>query len=214
MNKKIFWLIGIIAVCIIGIMLLTNSSKEPAVIDYDGQPFIGEASAPAEIIEFGDYKCPHCKDFNDQMMPIIYEELVETGKAKFYFMNYSFIGPDSMTAAQFAETVYKELGNEVFWSFHHKLFDNQTNSDGQMTVFTEERLEKLLAEVVSEEDVAKVVASYSEGNGKDAWDQDMKIAKNLNVSSTPAIFINGKEFNGNTLEDFIEMVEGAGENDK
>ena len=40
----------------------------------------------------------------------------------------------------------------------------------------------------------------------------MQIAKNLNVSSTPAVFINGKEFNGNTLNDFIEMVEGSEEN--
>ena len=115
MNKKIFWLIGILAVCLIGIIVLTNVNEESVVIDYEGQPFLGEASAPVEIVEFGDYKCPSCKDFNDRLFPVIYQELVKTGKAKFYFMNYSFIAPDSTTAAQFAETVYKELGNETFW---------------------------------------------------------------------------------------------------
>ena len=106
--------------------MLTNVSEKSVVIDYEGQPFLGEASAPVEIVEFGDYKCPSCKDFNDRLFPIIYEELVETGKAKFYFMNYSFIAADSTTAAQFAETVYKELGNEKFWAFHNLLFANQT----------------------------------------------------------------------------------------
>lgn len=192
--------------------MLTNTSKESVVVDYEGQPFLGEASAPVEIVEFGDYKCPHCKDFNDGMFPIIYEELVETGKAKFYFMNYSFIGPDSMTAALFAETVYKELGNEPFWAFHNLLFANQTTAAGQQTVFTEELLEKMVEEVASDEETAKVIASYREEKGKDAWEKDMQIAKNLSVSSTPAVFINGKEFNGNTLNDFIEMVEGSEEN--
>lgn len=209
MNKKIFWLIGILAVCLIGVILLTNTSKESVEIDYEGQPFLGEASAPVNIIEFGDYKCPHCKDFNDQTFPFIYEELVKTGKAKFYFMNYSFIGPDSMTAAVFAETVYQELGNDVFWSFHNVLFENQTTSDGGMTFYSDDLLEKLLGELVSEEETAKVMAAYQDGKGKDAWDLDMQIAKKLNVTSTPAIYINGKQFEGNTLDDFIEMVEGA-----
>lgn len=209
MNKKIFWLIGIVAVCFIGIILLTNTSEESVEIDYEGQPFLGEASAPVDIIEFGDYKCPHCKDFTDHTFPIIYKELVETGKAKFYFMNYSFIGPDSMTAALFAETVYQELGNDVFWSFHDLLFKNQTTSDGEMTFFSDELLEKMLGELVSEEETAKVIAAYREEKGKDAWELDMQIAKKLNVSSTPAIYINGKQFEGNTLDDFIEMVEGA-----
>lgn len=213
MNKKIFWLIGIIAVCFIGIIMLTNtSSKESVVIDYEGQPFLGAASAPVEIVEFGDYKCPHCKDFNDRMFPIIYKELIETGKAKFYFMNYSFIGPDSMTAALFAETVYKELGNEPFWAFHSLLFANQTTADGQLTVFTEELLEEMVAEIASDEETAKVMAAYREEKGKDAWDKDMQIAKKLSVSSTPAIFISGKEFNGQTLNDFNKMVEEAAAN--
>lgn len=190
MNKKIFWLIGILAVCLIGIIVLTNVNEESVVIDYEGQPFLGEASAPVEIVEFGDYKCPSCKDFNDRLFPVIYQELVETGKAKFYFMNYSFIAPDSTTAAQFAETVYEELGNEPFWAFHNLLFANQTR------VFSEQTLEKMLAEVVNEEEVTKVMAAYQEGKGKTAWDHDMNTANNLGISSTPTIFIGEKSLQG------------------
>lgn len=205
MNKKIFWLIGILAVCLIGIIVLTNVNEESVVIDYEGQPFLGEASAPVEIVEFGDYKCPSCKDFNDRLFPVIYQELVETGKAKFYFMNYSFIAPDSTTAAQFAETVYEELGNEPFWAFHNLLFANQT------MVFSEQTLEKMLAEVADEEEVTKVMAAYREGKGKTAWDHDMNTANSLGISSTPTIFIGGKEFKGNRVSDFTKMVEEAAE---
>ncbi len=205
MNKKIFWLIGILAVCLIGIIVLTNVNEESVVIDYEGQPFLGEASAPVEIVEFGDYKCPSCKDFNERLFPVIYQDLVETGKAKFYFMNYSFIAPDSTTAAQFAEIVYEELGNEPFWAFHNLLFANQT------TVFSEQTLEKMLAEVANEEEVTRVMEAYQEGEGKTAWDHDMNTANSLGISSTPTIFIGGKEFTGNSVSDFTKMVEEAAE---
>ena len=205
MSKKIFWVVGLVVVCIVGIIVLTNVSEKSVVIDYDGQPFLGEESAPVDIVEFGDYKCPSCKDFNDNLFPIIYEELVETGKAKFYFMNYSFIAPDSTTAAQFAETVYQELGNEKFWDFHNLLFANQTT----VSNFTDEFFEAIVAEVASPEETEKVLLAYQNGEGEAALDKDMKIANSLGVSSTPTILIDGKEFKGRTINDFTEMVEEA-----
>ncbi|TQR20780.1 DsbA family protein [Psychrobacillus vulpis] len=209
MSKKIFWIIGIVAVCIVGIIVLTDVKEKAVAFDYEGQPFLGEESAPVEIVEFGDYKCPHCEEFNNSLFPIINEELVETGKAKFYFMNYSFIAADSTTAAQFAETVYKELGNGKFWELHHLLFANQTTESGQENLMTEEFLNAVLSKVATPDETEKVMQAFSEGKGKEAWNKDMSTAKNLGVSSTPSIFIGGKEFNGRTMNDFVKMVEEA-----
>lgn len=209
LSKKIFWFIGVIAVCIVGIIVLTDTKVESVTFNYDEQPYIGDESASVEIVEFGDYKCSHCKDFNDSLFPLINEEFVETGKAKFYYMNYSFIAADSNTAAQFAETVYKELGNEKFWTFHHLLFANQTNTNDQANLMTEEFLEAVLAEVVSEDEVEKVKLAFSENGGKEAWELDMSTAKSLGVASTPAIYIDGKEFTGKTMADFAKMISDA-----
>lgn len=209
LSKKIFWIIGLVAVCIIGIIVLTDVSEKSVVLDYEGQPFLGEESAPVEIVEFGDYKCPSCKDFNDNLLPIIYKELVETGKAKLYFMNYSFIAADSTTAAQFAESVYQELGDEKFWEFHELLFANQQSDAEQINYFTEEFLKELLADVASSEEVEKVLSAYQNHEGEAALKKDMKMADSLKVSSTPTIFIGGKEFKGRTMNDFTKMVEEA-----
>nr|WP_318240721.1 thioredoxin domain-containing protein [Sporosarcina gallistercoris] len=209
LSKKIFWIIGLVAVCIIGIIVLTDVSEKSVVLDYEGQPFLGEESAPVEIVEFGDYKCPSCKDFNDNLLPIIYKELVETGKAKLYFMNYSFIAADSTTAAQFAESVYQELGDEKFWEFHELLFENQQPDAEQINYFTEEFLKELLADVASSEEVEKVLSAYQNHEGEAALKKDMKMADSLKVSSTPTIFIGGKEFKGRTMNDFTKMVEEA-----
>ncbi|QCR33691.1 thioredoxin domain-containing protein [Lysinibacillus sp. SGAir0095] len=209
MSKKIFWIVGIIAVCIIGIILLTDVSQETAEIDYENQPFMGDENAPVEIIEFGDYKCPHCGEFNSSMVPYIKEEFIDTGKAKFYFMNYSFIAVDSTTAALFAETVYQELGNEVFWEFHDLLFANQTTADGKENFMDETFLKAVLSKVASEEEVEQVVQAFSDNQGDASLDKDMEMANNLGVNSTPTIFIGGKKFEGMTTDDFAEMVEEA-----
>lgn len=209
LSKKIFWIIGLVVVVIVGLIMLTDAGEKSAVLDYADQPFLGEASAPVEIVEFGDYKCPSCKDFNDNLFPIIYKDFVETGKAKFYFMNYSFIAADSTTAALFAETVYQELGSEKFWKFHELLFENQKPNAEQTNYFTEEFLEQLLSEVASSDEVEKVTAAYQNHEGESALKKDMKTANSLNISSTPTVFIGGKEFKGRTMDDFSEMVEEA-----
>jgi protein-disulfide isomerase len=211
LSKKLFWIIGLVVICIVGVIVLTDVNQKSVVIDYEGQPFLGEESAPVEIIEFGDYKCPSCKDFNDRLFPVIYKELVETGKAKFYFINYSFINVDSNRSAQFAETVYQELGNEKFWAFHELLFSKQPAdlSYERVDLYTESFLEEALAEVATEEETKKVMKAFGENEGKEAWEKDMKMANNLGVSSTPTIFINGKQFSGSTLNDFTKMVEEA-----
>ncbi|MFB5086242.1 DsbA family protein [Psychrobacillus sp. PGGUH221] len=214
MSKKIFWVIGIVAVCLIAIVVLTDAKEKAVDINYEGQPFIGEESAPVEIVEFGDYKCPHCGEFNNSLFPIINQELVETGKAKFYFMNYSFIAADSTTSAQFAETVYKELGNEKFWEFHHLLFANQTTETGQTNLMTEDFLKAVLAEVANPEETEKVMLAFKEGKGKEAWDKDMSTADSLGVTATPTIFVGGKEFTGGTMDDLAKMVDEAASDGK
>ena len=70
-------------------------------------------------------------------------------------MNYAFINNDSSRAAEFAETVYKELGNDTFWKFHELLYKKQNAADEKKDVLTESYLEDTLKEVSSDADAKK-----------------------------------------------------------
>ncbi|OAS82539.1 MULTISPECIES: DsbA family protein [Metabacillus] len=209
--KIIFWIVGLLAICMGGLLFLSNTTSKVEAIDYNKQPFLGEELAPVQIVEFGDYKCPICKNFNESFLPQIQKDFINTGKARFYFMNYSFINVDSIRSAKFGEAVYKELGNETFWEFHELLFNKQPNDlkYERMDIFTEEFLEDALKEIVSEEEAQKVVKTFHNKESESAWDNDMKEASKLEITGTPTLFVNGKKFEGNSYEDFKEMVENA-----
>ncbi|MBT2734411.1 DsbA family protein [Bacillus sp. ISL-7] len=209
-SKFIFWMIGLIAVCLVGLIFLSNTAKKEAM-DYEGQPVLGEKTAPVKIVEFGDYKCPYCKNFNDTLFPSIEKDFIDTGKASFYFLNYSFINIDSTRSAKFAETVFKELGNEKFWKFHELLYEKQPDDTEaeQMDIYSESFLKDTLSEIVSEAEVKRVVNSFKNDQSKEAWEKDMSAANKLSITSTPSIFINGVKFEGNTYDDFKKRVNEA-----
>ncbi|MFB5196860.1 DsbA family protein [Neobacillus sp. KR4-4] len=211
-----FWMIGLVAVFILGFIFLGNHSKQQdkttsTKINYSNQPYIGKESAPVSIIEFGDYKCPNCKNFGKDVVPIIQKELVDTGKAKFYFMNDSFINVDSERSAKFAESVYAELGNDTFWKFHELLYEKQPEDTKyeKMDVFTEEFLTNTLKEMASDSDVDKVVKNFDAKKSNDAWQKDMDYAEKLGVTGTPTLYVNGEKFEGQTIDDLKDMVEKA-----
>lgn len=203
----IFWMIGIVLAGVILIVVLdkqmTNNDDESVSVDYENQPFIGDEDAPVSIIEFGDYKCPHCKDFHQAAVPEIKANLVDTGDVKFYFMNFAFMGKDSTRAAEFAETVYQELGNDTFWEFHDQLFERQDEQ------YTDKLLKEVLSSVTEEENVNKVVSAFEDGAGEKAAKKDKSIGEDLGVHSTPTVVINGKVFEGETFEDLKQAVEEA-----
>lgn len=215
-SKFTFWIIGIIAAFILGFIFLGNHSKtvqkaSKETIDYSGQPFLGKKSASVSIIEFGDYKCPNCKNFAANVVPLIQKDLVDTGKVKLYFFNDPFIYVDSTRSAKFAEAVYHELGNDTFWKFHETLYKKQPeDSNAEKTdLYDEKFLVATLKEAAPNADVNKVLDYFHANKADAAVNKDLGYAAKLGVTGTPTIFVDGKPFTGTTLDDLTSMVNKA-----
>lgn len=214
----IFWMIGIIAIGVIIIVVLdqnmSSSDKEAgADIDYENQPYIGDEDAPVKMIEFGDYRCPHCKNFQQSAFPEIKKQLVDSGDVKFYFINYAFLNKDSEQGAKFAETVFQELGNDVFWEFNDHLFESMPDDMEKSNVYTTDFLKKALQDVVDDQEkVQTVVDAYENGAGEDALEKDMEIARNLGVTGTPTVAVDGEVIKLESFQDLKDAVEEAKNN--
>ncbi|MYL31177.1 thioredoxin domain-containing protein [Halobacillus halophilus] len=212
MKKTWIWIAAAAAVVLViaAIALLSGGgSSEDTADRYENQPYLGEESAEVKIVEFGDYKCPYCKDFESGFFPLIDEQLIQTGDVKFYFIQYPFINADSDRSAEFAEVVYQELGNDTFWEFHELMYEKQEPGTEQQEVYTEDYLYDTLAEVVSEEEAQSVLTAYQDGAGEEALDRDLDWAGDWDVTGTPTLFVNGEKFEGSSIDDLVQMVEEA-----
>ena len=135
-----YWLLGMVALLGIGIvgyavvsMTEDSTVSQPiGVIGLDDPGTLmslargvekGYAQAPITIIEFGDFQCPVCGEFERLVKPFIEAEFVNTGRAKFMFYDFPLsIHPNAFLAARAARCA-EDQGN--FWEYHDYLFLNQ-----------------------------------------------------------------------------------------
>lgn len=213
-------IVAVIAVILLAIILVgnfsggssNNSSGEGSgeSLNTSGQPLKGDEEAPVTVVEFGDYKCPACKDFHESVVPEIESQFIDSGDAAFHYVHYPFLSEDSTTAAEFSEAVYGELGDEAFWSFHDTLFANQPQNEGG-DYFDQERLRELLQETASEEEVTTVVEAFENGTYEENVENDRSMAEDLGVNSTPSVFVNGELFEGDSYQELLDMIEEKAE---
>ena len=85
-------------------------------------PVEGDVDAPITIVEFGDYQCPKCKQWFQQEKPTIATNHIMSGTAKLYFVDITWLGDDSITAAQ-ASHCAEDQGK--FKEYHSTLYNNQ-----------------------------------------------------------------------------------------
>ncbi len=89
-----------------------------------GEPFLGNANAPVTIAYWFDYQCPYCKQDEENALPQVIKDYVDTGKVKIVFKDFPFLGPDSDTLAIAARAVWA-VAPDKFYDWHKAIFDAQ-----------------------------------------------------------------------------------------
>jgi protein-disulfide isomerase len=90
----------------------------------NGEPYVGEATAPVTIVEWSDYQCPYCEQFEATILPQLYTKYVQTGKVRIVFKDFQFLGPDSVTAGEVARAVWDAYPKD-FYQWRQAIFQNQ-----------------------------------------------------------------------------------------
>lgn len=186
----------------------TNFSNGPSV---EGQPTVGDEDAPVTIVEFGDFKCPSCKEWSENYFPQLEKDYIDTGDATFSFINVLFHGDESELASLAAETIYKQ-NPEAYWDFHQALFQAQPENQNLEWVTPEKILE--IADSVSGIDTDKLETALDEESEIDEVEKDTDLVKEFGVDMTPSIIINGKMVEDPfDYEEIKQTIEDAQEND-
>lgn len=149
--------------------------------------FKGSDSAAINLIEFGDYQCPFCKRFFDQTEPQLIKEYVDTGKARFYFLDVSIVGDDSKTLGQGAWCA-DEQGK--YYEYHDYMYSNQGKENSGWG--TPDKV-KNLVENIQGLDVEEFSQCLDSKKYESRNQQLTKFSNQLGLTGTPTMFIGNSE---------------------
>ncbi|MFC1655276.1 DsbA family protein [Patescibacteria group bacterium] len=87
----------------------------------------GNANASVTITEYSDYQCPFCARLTLEVLPLLQNDYIETGKVLFVFKDLPL--PNHRDAQKASEATYcaGEQDEDKYWEMHVKLFENQKN---------------------------------------------------------------------------------------
>ena len=146
-------------------------------------PSRGPKDAPVTIVEFGDLQCPACK----AAQPAIEALIAAEPRARFVFQNFPLEMHNwAAKGAAYADCV-GVASNDAFWKFIAKTYENQTditaeNADEKLTALAD-------AAGVKGVDIAGCATTPVT---KAHVQTSIALGKSVNVTGTPALFINGR----------------------
>lgn len=167
-----------------------SAHLKPAVSSTDH--IQGNAGAPVEIVEYGDYQCPYC----GAAYPVIKEIQKKFGnQVKFVFRNFplSEIHEHANAAALAAEAANLQ---GKFWEMHDIIYEHQKHLNN----------DELLAMAKK---IGLSISQFQHDIQSEALQQridaDLESGMRSGVNGTPSFYVNGNKFDGGA-EDLENML--------
>ncbi|MEK7212587.1 MAG: thioredoxin domain-containing protein [Patescibacteria group bacterium] len=163
----------------------------------DGNPFIGATNAPVTIAFWSDFQCPFCKSAEvggvpqiptPPSVPEIIKNYVDTGKVKIVFMDFAFLGNDSITAALYNRSVWKLYPNQYFaWRTAMYVAQDEEGDQGFGDVASIDKLNAKIPDL----DAAKIAADVEANKAvyQAMIDSDKAEAQKVGINATPSFII-------------------------
>ena len=151
----------------------------------------GPHDAAIQMLEYGDYECPHCGVAHG-MVKALQQEL--GNRLCFAFRNFPLANahPHAQLAAEAAEAAGAQ---GKFWELHDMMFENQE-------ALEPEDLAQYAAIVGI--DVPRLVNELRAGVHAPRVREDFQAGVRAGVNGTPTFFINGERFDG--VPDFESLL--------
>ncbi|WP_339183760.1 thioredoxin domain-containing protein [Oceanobacillus sp. FSL W7-1293] len=217
--KVIVTITLIVVALLVLLVVLVNRDSESFGREFDeapsteGQPIYGDSDAPVTVVEFGDYKCPGCKAWDETIFPQLKADYIDNGDVQFSYVNILFHGEESRLASLAAEAVYVQ-NPDAYWDFHHALFDDQPQNQ-QATWVTNDKIEEIADGVEGidtealMEDIEAALAEDVENNPlMDELVIDDNLRNQYEVESTPTIMVNNVKIDDDDTFDY-EVIQAA-----
>jgi len=166
-----------------------------------GAPVLGNPNAKLTIVEFADFQCPFCGKFHKEVYPTIKSKYIDTGKVKFVYLDFAFLGQESLDASE-ASRCAGEQGK--FWEYHDEIYNNQKSEN--QGAFNSTVLKKFATNVGLD------MARFNECTADTRYDKSIAdeqlLAKKYGVNGTPGFLIGKQTVKGaGNIENFLQVID-------
>ena len=174
-----------------------NVLEDPTIF-----PVLGPSSAKHTVIEFSDFQCPYCamasglpswtSQYGTQYADLLgsagkIQEMAKNGEVRFIYVSMSFLGQESVDAAQAALCANKQ---DKFWEMHDAIFMTHDGTENK-GVFSKSVLKSLAAKI-SGMDTGKFNSCLDNGETLKDVQKAASIASQF-ASGTPTFYVDGKQ---------------------
>jgi protein-disulfide isomerase len=162
-------------------------------------PVLGDPKAPITIVEYSDFECPVCRSLHDALRGL----LPNYPQVKVVFKDFPLeaLHPWARAAAIAGRCAYQQ-DPKAFWKMYDLIYDNQdiisaSNAWDKMLDYAGRsglNVDAFKSCMSSPQASAEVDASIANG-------------KELDIRSTPTLFVNGRRINGadpHVLQQYID----------
>jgi protein-disulfide isomerase len=162
-----------------------------ALPDADGLS-LGDPNAPVTIDVFEDFQCPACQRFTENTEPLIIQNLVASGQARYVFHHYPFLDGNGAGSSgesdQAANAAMCANEQDKFWEMHSILYANW-NGENQ-GAFSTRRLQAMAESLGLDMDAFN--SCFSGNKFQTEIQADFDLGGQMGVSGTPTVFVNGQ----------------------
>lgn len=187
-RQRLFVILAVSAAAVIIAALLIWPYIRPA---YQGaierpqssEKSMGDPNAPVKVEEFSDFQCPFCRKFHTEMSEAFIEKYVTTGKVYYTYVPFSFLGPESIRAA---EAAYCAMDQGKFWEYHDIIFANQAGENAGN--FNDNRLKDFARQLKL--DTAAFNTCLDNNTHQAQVSADLEYGRGKGVNATPSFIVN------------------------
>lgn len=163
---------------------------------------VGDPTAPIQVVEFTDYQCPYCARHALDTMPVLIENLVDSGRVFYTIKDLPLdqIHPEARSASVAARCAGEQ---DAYLEMHDAIFSSQQYWSG-----TGVQADELFIELAADMDlyVEKFTSCIADSDTAANVQDNFEEAMVLNVNSTPFFFIDGYAISGAQPYEVFEMA--------
>ena len=156
-------------------------------------PYRGSDTAKLNLIEFGDYQCPFCERFFLLTETLINANYTNTGKIRFYFFDFQFLGPDSISLGEGAWCA-NEQGK--YYAYHDYVYSHQGQENSGWAM--PDKIKSFAANITGL-DAQNFGSCLDSKKYLSRVENLTKIGQSVGVTGTPTIFVGNDRIGYNSI---------------